>query len=105
MNWNLFSNIVTTLVIPALGLLIHKAVKTSNDAQRAVSLSKIAEGIAAIVVIQNPNASWAILVQNVVEQLKVAPNNTTSSNPSALNRAAAAALIATGVKPPTNVIK
>lgn len=82
------------VIVSVLGAFIHKAVKTPNDAQRAVSLSKIAEGFAALAVQQNPGATWAQLVQQVVDQLKVAPNDVTSSNYSVNYRAAAAAVTA-----------
>lgn len=87
-----FVNLLTPVIVTILGAIIHKAIKTPNDAQRAISLSKIAEGFAALAVIQNPGATWAQLVQQVVDQLKVAPNATTSGNYTVLQRAAAAAV-------------
>lgn len=104
MHWDILSYIQASLpiIVGILGVIIHKAIKTPNDAQRAVSLSKIAEGIAAIVVIQNPNASWATLISTIVKQLEITPNITTSSNLDVLTRVAAAALLASGVKPPVS---
>lgn len=100
MNWNALSQLVLPVIVTILGGIIHKAIKTPNDAQRAISLSKIAEGIAAVVVIQNPKADWATMLQTVVSQLTVTSNATTSSNQSVLQRAATAALIAAGATPP-----
>lgn len=101
MSWNFLSIVQAALpiIVSILGVAIHNAIKTPNDAQRAVSLSKIAEGIAAMVVIQNPGASWATLLKTVVDQLKIVPNDTTTSNTAILNRVAAAALIANGASP------
>ena len=101
MKWNILSYIQLSLpiIVSVLGAIIHKAIKTPNDAQRAVSLSKIAEGIAAIAVVQNPSASWATLLQRIVDQLKVTSNATTSSNETILRRAATAALINQGIRP------
>src|SRR5438046_2385609 len=96
-DWVALANLVTPVIIGFLGCLIHKSVKTSADAQRAVALSKIAEGITAVVVVQNPNAKWATLLDMVVQQLKITPDKTTSSNPQILQRAATAALLAQGV--------
>jgi predicted glycosyltransferase len=87
-----YINLVTPIVVTILGTIIHKAIKTPNDSQRAISLSKIAEGFAAMAVIQNPNAKWPQLLQMIVAQLIVAPNNTTSANREVLTRAASAAL-------------
>lgn len=102
MDWLAIANIATATLLPILGVIIHKAVKTPNDAQRAVSMSKIAEGIAAIVVMQNPRQPWANLVQLVVNELKITSNDTTTSNIAIMNRVAVAALTAQGIKPPAS---
>lgn len=99
MNPNILAYVQVALpvVISIFGLIIHKAIKTPNDAQRAVAISKIAEGIAAIVIMQNPGASWTTLLNLVVTQLKIDPNATANIN--VATQAAAAALIAHGISP------
>jgi hypothetical protein len=88
---------LTVAAIALGGFLGHRATSV-KDHQRAELLAQIARGAAALAVSMNPNASWAKLVDNVVNQVATTAGVPTKSG-AAIQRAAALALRDLGVKP------
>lgn len=79
------------------GVLIHW-IKKPSDLERADLLSRLANEAAALILSSNPKAPYAQLLQQLVSHLSQAPAVPTD-NGDAIKRAAAAALVAQGVKP------
>ena len=90
--------IVGTVLVPALLGWIGKHVRSSKDSARATALQHIADGVAAIVLANNPSNAWAQLLKRTVEALQQAPA-TPTTNAEVLERAAASALTKLGIKP------
>ena len=88
-----------TLAAMAIGSFFAHRATSVKDHQRAELLSQIAAGAASLALSMNPNASWAKLLDNVVNQVATAAGVPTK-NGAAIQRAAAAALTELGVKPP-----
>lgn len=78
--------------------LIIRSIKNPTDRDRASLLSTIANAAAALVVSKNPTAPWANLLADVIREISTAAGLPTQ-NAKAIERAAAEALAAQGVKP------
>jgi hypothetical protein len=75
-----------------VGVWIAKKITTPTDHARAELLARIAQSAAALVVMNNPGASWANLLDMTVREISNAAGVPTT-NHSAITRAAAAALV------------
>jgi hypothetical protein len=102
MNWSSLLNpvigLLTPVVIAVLGGLIHKAIVTPKDHERAALLATIAQDSASFIVAMNPNKSWDDLLKDVVNRISAAAGLPTS-NATAIQNAAAGALTALGKAP------
>jgi hypothetical protein len=99
-NWNA----ILTVIVTIAGALIHHAVKTPKDHDRALHLAALADDFAAAVVTLNPMAPWATMVQDIVNRLKAAAGLNVS-DAHALERAAQGALMRLGKSPEGATIK
>jgi hypothetical protein len=81
-----------------VGGLLARLARGPAAAERARLLRDIAHDAAALALSMNPTASWASLLQNVINQVATA-SGTPTRNQAAIQRAAAAALTELGVKP------
>jgi predicted MFS family arabinose efflux permease len=81
-----------------IGSWLGSRIVKPRDSERASLLAEIAKAAAALAVSMNPNASWKLLLVNVVNQIATAAGVPTK-NQAAIQRAAALALTDLGVKP------
>lgn len=93
--------LLSGIVLPALLGWLVKHSGTAKEHARTAALQAIAEGVAGMVIANNPANRWAQLLAETVKQLRIAPA-TPTANSEALTRAATAALIKLGAKPPTS---
>lgn len=89
MHWDL-NSILGIVITIGLGLL-HQAIKTPKDHERAALLTRLADDAAAVCLSVAPDAPWAQLVAEIVARLKAAGAPT--SNDTVLQKAATAALV------------
>jgi len=87
-----------SLAALVIGTFFGRRIVQPRDHERAQLLNDIARAAAALAVSMNPNASWALLLQNVINQVATAAGVPTK-NAAAIQRAAALALTDMGVKP------
>lgn len=91
---------VITPVIQSVAIIVgawlaHRIV-TPKDHERAELLSRIAGAATALVLANNPNQPWSVLLDLVVREITMAAGVPTK-NAGAIKRAAAAALTSAGV--------
>src|SRR5262245_4510720 len=94
------TNTTIALILAAATLLggwIGKRATAPKDHERAEELDRIAAGAVALVRLNNPNASWAKLLELAVNQIALSAG---VRDRAAMERAAAAALTAAGVGVP-----
>lgn len=97
--WGLLGNpAVLNLVLLGVGLLAARVIRTPADHERAALLARIANDAAALVVSTSGGKPWSVQFQAVVKAITTAAGVPTS-NAAAIERAAAAALLAQGAKP------
>jgi hypothetical protein len=87
-----------SLAALVIGTFFGRRIIRPRDSERAQLLAEIAKAAAALAVAMNPSASWASLLQNVINQVATAAGVPTK-NQAAIQRAAALALTDLGVKP------
>ncbi len=85
-------------VAVAIGTWLGTRIIQPKDHERAALLSRIATESAALALSMFPNAPWSTLVKEVVAMIAAAAGVPTK-NASAIERAAAAALLAVGKRP------
>ena len=91
----LVTPVVQALAIIVGGWIAHRLTKP-KDHERAALLARIAEASVALVVSNNPNQPWSVLLDLVVREITMAAGVPTS-NAGAIKRAAAAALVNAGL--------
>jgi hypothetical protein len=91
-------NAILTVVVAIATAVIHHAIKTPKDHEKASLIATLADDAAAVVLALNPNAPWAQLVKDVVNKLKGAATTPTANNLT-LETAATAALVRLGKTP------
>jgi len=94
-NWEALLTPVILALASAIGVWATRHIKTPSDVDRAALLAQIAKSAAALVVNTHPNAPWATLLEQTVQQIAAAAGVPTK-NGAAIQRAAAEALEAMG---------
>jgi hypothetical protein len=98
-----FLSLLLPIVTPfsiLLGAILHAWISNNpNDADRAATLEKIAQGAADLCVSLYPNSSWSELLKSVIAAITSAPGVPTSSA-KVIEQAAATALANRGKLPP-----
>lgn len=70
MDWlTLITTALNVLVIPAVGGWIVSRLRKPKDFERATEYKTIAQAAAALVMINNPNATWAQLLSMTISSL------------------------------------
>jgi hypothetical protein len=92
-----FMNLLGVIAV-GIGGWIASRIKKPTDLDRAKLLAEIARDSAALVVTLNPTADWGTIVKQTVDAILNAAGLPTR-NLGAVERAAAAALLALGRKP------
>lgn len=94
-DFNSLFPILMTVIVPVLGGLINHSIKTPKDHERASLLGTLAGDIVAIVIAESKGASWATMLQQVVNQLRTYG---ITANEGVLVKVATAALLRAGIQ-------
>ena len=98
MHWlQIINAFVPTIALMLGGFIAHRFA-SPKDHEQAKHLAIVAGQLAAVLVIAQPNASWAQLVQQLVNQISDAAGLSAVAQADVL-RAAQAALVAAGKRP------
>jgi hypothetical protein len=92
------------LVTLGVGSWVASRIVKPRDHERAQHLANIASDAVALVLANNPTASWATLLADAVRQISTAAGVPTN-NAAAIQRAAAGALAKAGVSAVGNAAK
>lgn len=101
MHWDALLTPIILAVATAIGGWAARHIKKPSDMDRAALLAQIAKAAAALVVNTHPNATWATLLEQTIQQIASAAGVPTK-NGAAIQRAAAEALAAMGKSGATN---
>jgi hypothetical protein len=89
---------IVGLIATVAGLWLGTRIIKPRDHERAAALDAIAKGATALVISLNPTAKWAELIKQIVSTISSSAGLPTA-NKDAIERAAAAALVAAGKAP------
>lgn len=101
-SWSILAPIIQPMIgilTLGIGTVIAHALKTPKDHERAAEIGAIAADAAKMVVSETGGAPWAVVLQQVIDQLR---QSAPTSNETVLRRAAVAALKDAGVTKPTS---